>query len=189
MNPELDFIRGVRALNVPRIEDLPYWTSPPVQFVYQSTADLHLGSYTWANAPSALLTNRPVLQNAVYFFRHLTFTADISELDYTANLVTIPAFQTYLKSTANTMLFREPVLMTSFLRSWDFRFLWDSRQARTADNATADQLLASFNGSIVQGPNLVGKNSITLTAVVSAQEIVDEEYLDLLKKKYPGGKS
>lgn len=186
VGPFANLVRGIRTLNVPRIEDLPYATSPPVQFIYQSTAALALGSYSWADAPSALTPNRPVMNNSLYFFRHITFSADVSELDFTANIVTAPQFQTYLKSTGNTMLFREPVNMVSFLKNWDFRFAWDSRQERSQDSQSQDRLLAGFTGSLLQGPALVGKGTITLTAVISAQEIVDQAFIALFKKAYPG---
>lgn len=185
LGPMASLIRGIKTLNVPRIEDLPYATSPPVQFVYQSTATLNLGSYTWADTPSAFTPNRPVRDNTLYFFRHLTFAADISELDFTANIVTAPAFQTYLKSQANVMLFREPVNMVSFLKNWDFRFFLESQQEASDNSLTQDQILGTFRGSLLQGPGLVGKATITLSAIISAQEITQREYVTLFKKGYP----
>lgn len=172
------FIKGVKTLNIPRIEDLPYATSPPIQFVYQSTANLTVGTYTWADEPSALTPNRPIQANALYFFRSITLAADVAELDYTTNLVTTPEFYGFLQSDARAVLFREPVQMVKFFDQFDYRLTWRSQ-------SNTDQLFGAFRGLIVQGPALIGKTSITLTAVISAQEVVEEGFINLFYQKYP----
>lgn len=165
---------------VPRLEDLPYWDSPPIQFVYESESAVSLGSYTWADAASVLTPNRPLIDNALYLFRSISLAADVSELDFTANIVTTPEFFTFRQSDAKTVLFREPIQMNKFYSNFTYRFTWKSQQG-------SDQLFAAFRGVLVQGPNLVGKNSITLKAVISAQEIISEHFIDLFTKGYPGG--
>lgn len=173
------FLNGVKTLNVPRLEDLPYWTSPPVQFVYESTAPLALGAYTWNDAPSALTPNRPIVDNALYFFRSISLAADTSELDFTANIVTTPQFFTFLRGDAEAPLFREPILMCKFFDQFNYRFVW-------ARGKGSDTLLAAFRGIVVQGPAFVGKLSITLKAIISAQEIVDEHFVKLFTTQpYP----
>lgn len=164
---------------IPRIEDLPYISSPPIEFYYRQTASLAMGSYTWTATPTALTVNRPVMISCVYYFRSVTLTADVEELDFTSNISTVPKFQMYLKSRAKVPLFREPIYMPKFLQNFDYRMAWMTRQVD-------DQLLASFAGVITQGASLIGKNSITLTAVISAQEIVDENFVKLFEKQYPG---
>lgn len=179
MNEELTrLIGGIRTLNIPRLEDLPYATSPPIQFVYQSTASLNVGSYTWADDPSPLVPNRPVRANALYYFRSITLSADTAELDFTANIVTTPQFYTFLQSDARAVLFREPILMVKFFDQFDYRLTWKSQ-------STTDQLFAAFRGVLVQGGGLVGKATIQLTAVISAQEIIEESFINLFFKKYP----
>jgi len=163
---------------IPRIEDLPYYKSPPVEFVYTSTATLSAGSYTWADTQKPLTPDRPLMANTLYYFRSVTLTGDLDELDYTSNLTTTPKFQMYLRSRQKAILFREPVYMVKFLQNFDFRFAWFTQH-------TTDQLYASFTGVLTQGPALVGKGTITLTAVVSAQEVVDENFIKLFKSKYP----
>jgi len=172
------FIGGVKTLNVGRLEDLPYMSSPPIQFVYESTTSLLLGAYQWSDIPSPLTPNRPLLHNATYFFRNITLTADVEELDFTTNIVTTPEFQTYLQSTARTQQYREAILMPKFLQQFEFRFLWQTPMEN-------DQLFATFKGILNQGAGLIGKTSITLKAIISAQEIVDDNFTKLLKKKYP----
>jgi hypothetical protein len=186
---------------VPRIEDLPYWTSPPVMFVYQSRTPLVGGMFTWADAPSTLTPDRPILDNAVYYFRSITMVADVSELDYEGSLpqylpasfIVPPEFRMFLASDANTVLFREPIVMTKYFQNFDYRFIWtasrgqNSSTVATASSPSGDNhLLAGFNGVLLQSAGLLGKTYVTLKAVISAQEIVDEEYtIPLRKSSYP----
>jgi hypothetical protein len=174
-----DFLTGVKALNVPRMEDLPYISSPPVQFVYQSTALLNLGSYIWADIPAPLVVNRPILNNALYYFRSITLAADTEDLDFSANIIETPGFNMYRVSDASTPLLREAVLMPCFLQQMEYRLCWMSKRGE-------DSLLGSFRGSLIQGPGLLGKASITLKAIVTAQEVVDKEFLALfVNHSYP----
>lgn len=166
---------------VGRVEDLPYSSSPPIQFTYQSTATLSLGYYTWADGQLALTPTRPLLQNALYYFRSITLAANIEELDFTSNITTTPAFYMFQKSHSNAILFREPVLMVKFLQQFEFRQAVFSQLIN-------DQLYAAFRGVLVQGPNLIGKQSITLTAIISAQEVVDDGFIKMFTKKYPDGR-
>jgi hypothetical protein len=163
---------------VPRIEDLPYVSSPPIEFTYRSHVHVSAGTYTWSDRPSVLTPNRPIIVNSLYYFRSVTLTADVEEMDFTSNIVTIPAFQMYLKSRAKNILFREPVYMVKFLQGLDYRFAWFTQQEN-------DQLFAGFSGVLSQGAGLIGKNTIYLTAVVSAQEIVDERFVKLFRKSFP----
>ncbi len=181
------FIGSIQPLAVPRMEDLPYWTSPPIQFVYESTATLNLGVYTWNDqlSPQALTPARPILGNVLYYFRHVSFSADIEELDFTANITAIPQFQMYRTQDALAPFFRESIQMTQFLSNWDFRQVWLSSRSKEDRETVADALRGSFTGSLIQGPGLVGKASITLRAVISAQEISDSRYVNLFKAPYP----
>lgn len=172
------FLSGVRTLAVPRLEDLPYHSSPPIQFVYESTASLSIGLYTWADAPSVLTPNRPVLTNAVYYFRNISLTADIADIDFTAAISTVPEFFMFRQGDARAVMFREPLQMNKFFDQFDYRLCWLSQQED-------DQLFAAFRGVLVQTANLIGKTSITLKAVITAQEIGDQNYVDLFKKHYP----
>ena len=184
-SPETDFGKILdHRLVIPRIEDLPYWSSPPIQFVYESPALLVAGSYYWNDQPSPLLPLRPLIDNGVYYFRSITLVADISELDFESNISTAPKFYTFLSADAKTVLFREPIIMNKYYQQFDYRLVWSRAKG-------ANQLLAAFTGSILQGPALIGKLSITLKAIISAQEIVDENFNRLLRdKSYPtGGKA
>jgi hypothetical protein len=167
---------------VPRIEDLPYSSSLPIEFVYRSTKSLSAGAYTWAEGASALTPDRAIMENNLYYFRSITLSADIEELDFTANISTIPKFQMYLKSNSGVALFREPIYMTKYLQNFDYRFVWGTQVA-------SDTLLASFNGIISQGSSLIGKLTLSLTAIVSATEIIDNNFIAAVKAGYPNESS
>jgi len=163
---------------VPRLEDLPYYTSPPIEFTFSSSAVFAAGKYTWADGPKVLTPDRPLMVNSLYYFRSLTMSADIEEVDFTSNIVTVPKFQMYLKGRAKAILFREPVYMLKFLQNFDYRYVWKTQ-------IDGDQLFASFNGVLAQSPGLVGKDPVNLTVIISVQEIVDEGFVKAFKQTYP----
>jgi hypothetical protein len=167
---------------IPRIEDLPYNTSPPIEFVYQSTATVSAGLYSWTDVPSSLIPDRPLIVNAVYYFRSITMSATCEEADFTTNITVIPQFNMYLKSRARVILFREPIYMVKYFQNFDYRLAWTTQQVD-------DQLLAAFSlGTVYQGSGLVGKQTLTLTVVISAQEIVDENFIAQFRKQYADGR-
>jgi hypothetical protein len=173
-----DFAAARLVGEIPRLEDLPYAFSPPVQFVYESTAPLVLGVYTWADPQSVLTPNRPIMANTVYYFRNVSLAADVAELDFTAAIVTTPTFYMYRRADARAVLFREPLQMGKFFDQFDYRLCWVGYQ-------DGDQLFAGFQGTLVQTAALVGKVSITLKAVVTAQEIGDSNFVDAFQRHYP----
>lgn len=164
-------------LRTPRIEDMPYYDSPPVLFIYQSTMNLVAGSYVWADQPSPLTPLRPLLDNATYYFRSITLSADTSELDFTGAIVDTPKFYTFLTGDAKAVLFREPISMVKFFQNFDYRYLWSRQKGQ-------NELLAAFRGTLFQTPALSGKSSIELTAIISAQEITDVEFSNAVKKPW-----
>lgn len=173
------FIGGINMLAVPRIEDLPYATSPPIQFVFESTATLAFGQYVFNGAQLASPVVRPLSSNIVYYFRNVTLTADIDENDFMGAIATSPVFQVYKQSEGNTQLFREPLRMNTFFRQFDYRLAWQTQ-------IQGDILTGSFAGVLTQIPALLGKASITLKAIIAAQEIIDERFNRRFKEKsYP----
>lgn len=163
---------------IPRIEDLPYISSPPIAFTYRSQATVSAGKYVWNDKPSVLTPKRPLMVNGIYYFRNITLSADIDEMDFQAAISVIPTFQMYLKSNAKNIHFREPIYMVKYYQQFDYRLSWITRQNN-------DELFAGFQGTLNQIPVLIGKNSIKLSAIVSCQEIVDESFVRLFEQKYP----
>jgi hypothetical protein len=165
---------------VPRLEDLPYASSPPIQFTYRQTATLAAGVYPFAvAAPQVLSTIRPLIANSMYYFRSVTVTADVDEGDYLSSITVIPTFQMYLKSTGKQILFREPLTIAKYFQNFDYRLCWITQRED-------DQLYASITGSLTQTAALIGKASITMSVIISAQEIVDAAYIKrFLENSYP----
>lgn len=165
---------------VPRLEDLPYNSSPAIQFFYKKTVTLAAGVYTWSvTTPEVLSVLRPLIANSVYYFRSITVVADIDEGDYLSSLVTVPVFQMYLKSTGKQILFREPLVLGKYFQNFDYRLTWFTQRED-------DELYCSINGVLTQTANLIGKTSITISVILSAQEIVDSAYIArFTQKSYP----
>jgi len=171
---------------VPRLEDLPYASSPPIQFVYRQTATLAAGMYTWASTPMNLASLRPLMANAAYYFRSVTIAADIDEGDYLSAIYITPAlinrtpvFQMYLKGTGKQILFREPLAIAKYFQNFDYRLCWVTQRED-------DVLYGSLDGQLTQTAALIGKGSITLSVIISAQEIVDTAFTKrFLEKSYP----
>lgn len=175
------FIGGIRMLAVPRIEDLPYWTSPPIQFVFESTATLAFGQYVFngvaAASPAGFV--RPLRSNVLYYFRNITLVADIDEGDFHGSILTVPRFQVYKQSENGIQLFREPIRMSTYFDQFDYRLVWQTQN-------DGDTLTASFFGTLTQIPALLGKASITLKAIIAAQEILDERFTKMFRDhSYP----
>ena len=180
-------VSGIRTLSVPRIEDLPYNTSKPVQFVYQSTCEIGqtstggvgvAGNWIWDDRAAQMSPVRRLGENTLYFIRNVTFTADISQNDFPPAIVTAPNFSLYKESSLEAMILREPLIMPAFLENFDYRMA-----VFTSD--TQDQLLGAFRGQLVQTGALTGVSDITLTATISAQEIIDDSFLKSFRKGFP----
>lgn len=155
-------------------DSVPYWSAPPVQFVYESTASLLLGKYTWNDTPSVLSPVRPIQDNDLYVLTSLTLAADITNDDFTAAIETTPLFNFHLVGDSKAPFFREPIQMITFLENFPFRYVW-------GPSIGSDQLLASFRGVLDQTPALIGKTSITLKAIMAAQEIQDDTIVEDIK--------
>ena len=177
------FIGGINMLAVPRIEDLPYATSPPIQFIFESTATLVFGQYVFNGAILASPVPRPLSSNINYYFRNVTLTADIDENDFMGAIATAPVFQVYRQSDGNTQLFREPLRMNTYFRQFEYRLAWQTQNQ-------GDLLSGSFAGTLTQTAALIGKASITLKAIIAAQEVIDNNFnLAFRQKSYPSGVS
>ena len=167
---------------IPRLEDMPYYQSPPIQFVFSQTAPLEFGQYVFPIAKALFTPDRPILDNALYYFRTITCTADITELDYESAVDASTPFQFHCfeQSLSGSPRFREPILIAKFLENFDYRLLFLPRQEPNA-------LLGSFQGTIIQTASLLGKEDITFKMVISAQEITDDGFVGMVTKNaFPG---
>lgn len=96
------------------------------------------------------------------------------------NVVNAPAFKLYLQQQADAALFREPVRMVKFFEDFPF-------PATFISQADPDKILAGFSGRLDQGSSLVGKLDLRLTAIISATEISDQNFIREFTKNYPSG--
>jgi len=163
-----------RALLIGKESNAPLANSRPVQLVYRKTVPLLGGAYTWVGTRELLSYQRPLLHNAAYIVKNVTLSADIDEGDFTSSITAIPEFMLYLEGTGISPEFREALLMPKYLDAYWYRLLIEPHQ-------NPDRIYASFQGVLNQTPNLVGKASITLTAMVMLQEVIDDHYLKALK--------
>jgi hypothetical protein len=182
-----ELIKAIRPLSVGRVEDLPYISSPPAQFVYQSTCEVGhysdgtvgiAGNFIWNDTASAMTPARPLGENSLYFIRKLTMTADVNQNHFPQSIVTAPKFYLYKESNLAAPILREPVIMPCFLENFDYRFAFF-----TSD--PDDQLLGALSGQLEMIADLTGKKFITITVVISAQEVIDENFISQFKKAYP----
>lgn len=182
-----DLIKAIRPLAVARIEDMPYSTSQPAQFVYQSTCSIGFtssgnagiaGNWIWDDTPSPMNPVRPLGENTLYFIRNITMTADVNQNHFPQSIVTAPRFYLYKESNLAAPILREPVIMPCFLENFDYRLA-------TFTARSEDQLLGAWSGQLLQIADLTGKEEITLTITISAQEIIDENYIKLFKEGFP----
>lgn len=186
-------MNAFKPLRTARENELPYSSSPPIQFVYRSTTPLNAGKYIWNDAPSSLYFpisgtagRRKILNTTLYYLRDITLTADIDEQDYvsavSANSASpdcIPYLTLHLDSRGSSSLLREPFLMSKFLQNFGYRQFFTVTQ-------TPDELKGSFRGTLTQTPALIGKASITLSAIMSVQEITDQEYMRAFAARFEG---
>jgi hypothetical protein len=188
--------QAMKYNQIPRITDIPFSSTNPIQFVYQSTATAAGGLYQWTDNPSALAVLRPLIVNSLYLIEEIYFAANVSEENFCAgilplqtasalaklltknNAIVMPQFQMYLQGAQNAPLFREAIAMPCFLRNFPYPKSW-------VTGVINDQLLASWNGTIAQAGALLGVATLTLTATVSALEIQDQAFIELFNKNYP----
>jgi hypothetical protein len=163
---------------IPSETDIPYVTSPPIQFVFEQSTSLSAGIYTWTPTPADFVPVRPILNNALYFFRTITLSADTTDFDFTTNIVITPQFHVFTFANAGAVLYREAVQMTSFYNQFYFPLWWMSKEQE-------DRLQGAFSGTLTQGPGLIGKNTITLKGVISATEVTDFDYIQNFLSGYP----
>lgn len=176
-----------------RLEDIPYWTSPPLIFTYRQTEALAAGSYTFLAATKAVFTpSRPIRANALYLFKTLDFAFDVAEFDYLGAFTTLPQFSMFLQSDAAAPALREPIPLSKYFDTIPYllNILGEEllEQAYPGQNAVTptqgfnfNRLLGNVAGVVAQTAALMGKASLTATIVLTVQEVVDEHFISEFK--------
>ena len=168
------------------IYDLPYWTAPPLQFVFKQSAILTPGAdYIWPLHKEFFTPDIHLVEGALYYFRTVTFDADIAEDDYQAATVIEPVFHLYLQSESLTPQLKNPIALPGYFHNLTYESFYQPSITFGDDfMAPTNHFLATFEGTLQQTANLIGKDAVTLTLIITAQEITDEGYIDSFVKKW-----
>ena len=181
---------------ITRIEDMPYYRCPVVQFSLSQAGPLTFGQYLWnpATAPRVPLTGaKQITQASLIYFRSVSFSSDIPEIDFqqalkisttvaanntVAGTNQIPAYSKFLQSDANAPTLRNPILCQQFFDDQDYRLIVEPKQLPNV-------ISGFFRGALEQTGALAGVSSITLTAEFYAQVIESRNFINALKNEYP----
>jgi hypothetical protein len=176
---------GVTVPRVARLEDLPYFSSPPIQFTFTQQAVLTLGQYPLSLASKAVMRNNAQLSdNSLIFIRDISFYADIPVLDYQQALqlstgdTDVPRFSLYMGGNSAVPLLRNPIELGDYFREQNYIKLMLPR-------FTPNSLLGAIEGTIQQTAALAGISKINLTVEIYCQEIVDDGFIAAIQRKYP----
>jgi len=169
---------------VARLEDLPYYSSPPIQFIHTQQGALALGTYPFVIAKVVMQNTIQLSDNSLIYIRNISFYADVPELDYqlalqlAAGTVNIPRLSIYFSGNASVPLLRNPIFLGNYFREQDYRIL-------VRPKVTPNTIQAAIEGTLQQHGGLAGIGQINLTAEVYCQEIVDDNFVSAVTKKYP----
>lgn len=175
-----------------RLDDIPYWTSPPLIFTYRETAPVAAGAYTFLAGTKAVFTpSRPIRANALYVFKTLDFSFDIDQSDYMGAYTTLPLFSMYLQSDSAAPALREPIPLSKYFDTIPYVLnilgaelleqAYPGQTAITTQEVSYNRLLGSVEGVVAQTAALLGKASLTATIVFTVQEVVDEHFISEFK--------
>jgi len=175
----------VTISRVGRIEDLPYYTSPPIQFTFTQQAVLNAATYPFTLAAKAAMNNNTQLtDNSLIYIRDISFHADIAILDYQealkllAGTVDIPELSIYMGGNSGVPILRNPIVLADYFREQSYRLL-------IMPKYTPNNLLAAVEGTLQQHAGLAGVNQINITIELYCQEIVDDNFIHAITRKYP----
>lgn len=174
----------VKFSRVARIEDLPYYTSPPIQFVHTQQAVLNAGTYPLALNKVTMQNTVQLSDNSLIYIRDMSFYADIERDNYqralqlAAGTVDVPRLSLYFSGNASNPILRNPVFLGDYFRNQPYRLL-------KMPKATPNTIDAAIQGTLQQHAGLAGIAQINLTVEVYCQEIVDDAFIAAVTKKYP----
>lgn len=172
-----------------RVADIPYFTSPPLLFVYTQSASLIAGAYAFlAGGKSTFTPSRPLNGNHLYLFQTFDFACDVDENDYMGAYTSALSLSVYVQSDAGAPALREPLPLVKYYRSLPYilpilgtELLGPAYQNSSGVSPNQgffhNRLMANIIGSISQSAPLQGKSAITATCVFTATEISDTNFI------------
>lgn len=169
---------------ITRIEDLPYKTSPPAQFVFTQAATLTAGTYPWTGGRAAITNEKDITDNTLIYIKALSFSADIPLVDYqqalklAAGTVDIPRFSAFLQADSNAPIFVDPIVLHDYFNDQEYRLLIEPKQLPNA-------FTGFFRGTLQQTAALAGVGEINLTVQMWVQLISDDNFIAGIRKEYP----
>ena len=170
--------------DIVRIEDLPYFFSPPMQFTFTQSASLTVGIYPFTGAAVEVGNNKNLTDNTLLYIKAVSFAADIPVLDYqqaiklAAGTTDVPRFSMFLQSESRAPIFVDPIQLGDYIDDQEYKLLKMTKQ-------DPDYLTAFFRGTLQQTAALAGIIEINLTMNVWVQAITDDNFIHGLRLKYP----
>jgi len=168
----------------PRIGDLSYWTSPPMQFTYIQSAALTAGTYPFTASRGAMINAKNINAETLIYFYDMQFSADIGLLDYQQALklaggtTDVPRFSLFLESSRNAPVLQDPIYCQDYFDGQSYQLVIEPKQLPNA-------ITAFFQGTLQQHAGLAGVTEINLIMTMFAQQITDDSYISEFKKGYP----
>ena len=170
--------------DVARIEDLPYLSSPPMQFTFTQSASLTVGQYIFEDDAQVVGNNKNITDNTLLYIKAISFSADVDLLNYqiAKKLVTgetdIPTFSLFLQSEARGAVFVDPIQLGDYFNDQEYRKVILAKQE-------PNEMTGFFRGTLQQHAGLAGIAEINLTMNIWVQQITNDNFIEALKKNYP----
>jgi hypothetical protein len=165
--------------NFARYQDVPIFNSPPVQFAFEQSITVNgAGNYVWPVNRQDESLGLDINEHSLYLFETYTFAADIDSEDYKGAISVRPTFRLYLKSEGANPQLKQPIQLPLYMNNFPYKMALLPRVAETNGVMTEENfLMGSFSGTLFQIPSLIGKRSINLVMVLSAQEVTNDDFI------------
>ncbi len=186
---------------------VPYLKTEPLHVVFRAKAkvgDLAFGYYDWTLASSTVYGNPRVDLNPanLYAIEHFTFSADVSQEDYSASIIDdsaapggtigVPRFHLYVDSEKGGPILLQPIPIPQFYQQAAFPKwrLYTKENSESDTDPTSgisnigflgikstNQFQGAFEARLAQSGPLIGKQTISLIFAFDLLEIRDEAFI------------
>lgn len=166
---------------------IPWHQAKALFWVGEYQVPLVGGQYTWniqnlqSFQPSFNLEN-----NALYVISSVSFSCDVSVLDYQAAVNVLPSLQLHQGGEGFAPLLRQRIALPTFLDQQEFVQPFISKHR-------PNELKWSLTGSVTQTAALIGKAELNAAVMIVAYEITDDKFVAEFKQNgglgMPGGQN
>ncbi len=170
--------------DIVRVEDLPYFYSPPMQFVFTEKAEITNGTYPFTGNKEIVDNNKNITDNTLLYIKAMSFSADIEKKDYQQALkladgsTNIPSFSCFMQSDAQAPIFVDPIKLGDYFDDQEYKKIVLPKQF-------PNNISAFFRGTLKQTGALAGVTEINLTMNIWVQQITDIAFIDGLRQAFP----